>query len=137
MKQAKKKGRDIALLFLAISTFFALTCFITYLCIGINFILGIVFLIVTRNDPYPFRYAKANMAITLALIAVSVLLIAFIFAAVFGTTAMDASTLQSGLTGPLVSLVGVCMTFLLYGVGALTYGYLAYKAYKKEECPWF
>ena len=131
------KEKRLALIFLLLSTLVGIGSLLTYLCLALNFLLAIAFLASARDDPYSFRFAKANMAITLALIAFTIIFIVVAFSFAIGIASLDASVLSSGLAAPLVAIAGVCITFLVYGLGILSYAFLAYKAYRNEECPLF
>jgi hypothetical protein len=139
MDQPAKPAKEdkTALIFLVSSTIIALCSILTYLCLGINFILAIVFLVVARNDPYSFRFAKANLAVTLALIALTVIFIVVVFSLALGVGYSGIPSSQVGIVMPTTILLSVCSTLLIYGSGTIAYAYLAFKAYKRENCPWF
>lgn len=129
--QPIKSGKDNkALIFLLVSAIIALvSTFLGAFCMVANILIAFVFLVLTKDNPSAFSYAKANLAVIL-LYGVFFTIVITLIVGVTIFTNPEAIKSKPDLLSIALAMIPNVIAFVLYT-------FLTYKCYKNEKSPFF
>lgn len=140
-----EKVHQLVLAFLILSIITVLGAFLLgLLCMGLGFVLSIVFLLVTMADPPSFKYAKANLVILLgyyviaigSLMAAMAMLGVSVLGGAIGGAVFPPLAFTSFVSIPIIILLGLAQLVLPL-IAIVLLGFLTLKAFHNAPCPWF